>query len=345
MRDPWDSLTAFCDTFTCYSSALATWVACAEQDWEAVVEPGLWLTVTEAPGKLLGFAHFPPDLRARLGLIATGADDQAAAVEGVLAELARSGRVIVAGDGFNLPWHVAFGRVHAPHWFVLVDGAGGLTMYDPFACRNELGVQAVAREPVTRDALAQLLRALPADDPVHQLRERLALGDAPGPLEEHRHRWFVRGEVAAGRAPEGADGPDAVERLARHFRDHGHEPDAYAQADDIWSIARHRAFLAHHAQQVAERRGSGELAAWVSEHAAPLAKRWAHMAPLLMQARLALQAGRSASSSVPETLEELAARERTAGADSPPQATWVASPASAVASAGAAAARRWGEAL
>jgi len=124
--------------------------------------------------------------------------------------------------------------------------------------------------------------------------------------------WFIRAAPVDSRAPRGMHGPDAVLRLARHFREHGQRVEAYAQADDLWSIARHRAFLARYAQQVADRRDAGALAGWVSEHAAPLATKWGHIAPLLMQATLALGAGRSASASVPDTLELLAARERAA---------------------------------
>ena len=118
----WTRLTSFSDTFTCYSSALATWVAGEHERWERVVNPGLYLSVTEAGAGRFAFGHFPAGLRQTLGLSRTGADDPAAAVEGVLAELGRSGRVIVAGDGYRLPWHVAFERRHVPHWFVIVGG-------------------------------------------------------------------------------------------------------------------------------------------------------------------------------------------------------------------------------
>jgi hypothetical protein len=308
----WESLRSASNEFTCYSAAVATWIATDEEDWARFVNPGLWLTISEAGDGLFGFAYFPPELRAELGLVRTGADDVAAAVEGVREEVARSGRVIVAGDGFRLGWHVASGRRHLPHWYALVEGADGLEVLDPFACRNELGVQEAVRQPVARDALASMLLALPGDDPVHRLRETLALGDEMTDAGDHRHQWFVRGEVADLRTPNGVNGSSAVRLLADHFRVHGQDPSAYAQADDIWSIGRHRAFLARHASAVAARADDGMLAAWVGEHAEPLAKRWSHMAPLLMQATLAIGAGRAASASVPDALEELAGREQAA---------------------------------
>jgi len=307
----WDDLSELSETFTCYSAAVATWVAHDLGSWRSVVNPGLTLTVVDAGQRLFGFAHFPPTLRAELGLVRVGVEEGPAAVAGVLDELAKNGRVIVAGDGFRLPWHVAHDRRHVPHWFVLAGTADRLEAQDPFACRNELGVQRIARTPIAHEDLAELLIGLPGGDPVLELRERLALGDDCA-VPSGRCQWFVHSEVSGSRAPEGAQGRDAALALAASFREHGQEPHAYAQADDIWSIARHRAFLARHAADVAADTHDDALASWVTEHAEPLAKRWGHMAPLLMQATLALDAGRAASGSVPDMLEDLAAREHAA---------------------------------
>jgi hypothetical protein len=308
----WNRLTSFSDTYTCYSSAVATWAAHEREDWPSAVNPGLTLTILGAPDGLFGFAHFPPGLRAQLGLVRIGAAEPGGeALEGVLGELERSGRVIVAGDGYRLPWHVACGTRHVPHWYVLAGTPDHLEVVDPFACRNELGVQEAARTILAREDLAELLVGLPGGDPVLALRERLALGDDHDP-PDGSCQWFVHGEVTDARPPAGGHGPDAVLMLARSFRERGQDPSAYAQSDDIWSIARHRSFLALHAAHVAKRTGNGELAAWVSEHGEPLAKRWGHMAPLLMQATLALSAGRAASASVPDTLNGLAEREQAA---------------------------------
>jgi hypothetical protein len=309
----WAELVAFSETYTCYSSAVASFLAHERRDWASVLNPGLTLTVIDGGEGLFGFAHFPPRLRAELGLVRVGLDGGGSeAVEGVLAELARSERVIVAGDGLRLPWHVAHGRRHVPHWYVLAGEPDRIEIVDPFACRNELGVQPATRLAISRQELPELLVGLPDGDPVLELRERLALGHYCGARRSGDCQWFVRGEVTDSRAPEGSEGPDGVLMLARHIREHAQDPRAYEQADDIWSIARHRAFLARHAAAVATRTADDVLAAWVREQVEPLAKRWSHMAPLLMQARLALGAGRSASESVPDTLEELAVLERGA---------------------------------
>jgi hypothetical protein len=308
----WACLTAFSETYTCYSSAVATWVAHRRKDWPSTVNPGLALTLVSAGDGLFGFAHFPPRLRTELGLVRVGFDRPGAeAPDGVLAELERSGCVIVAGDGFRLSWHMAHGRRHVPHWYVLAGAPDRLEVIDPFACRNELGIQQATRMPIAREDLAALLVGLPGGDPVLELRERFALGD-DCPAPSGGCQWFVRGKVADLCAPAGAEGSDAVLLLARHIREHGQDLRAYAQADDIWSIGRHRAFLARHAAAVAARSGDEALAAWVQEHGEALAKRWSHMAPLLMQARLALSAERAASTSVSDTLEDLAGREQAA---------------------------------
>jgi hypothetical protein len=330
--DVWEQLTAFSDMYTCYSAAIATWAAWDHGDWEPLVDPGLWLMVGERADGLLRFSHFRPGLRATLGLARTGMDGAATdAAAAALAEMRRCGRVIVAGDGFHLPWHVAFGRRHVPHWYVVVDAPEGPTVLDPFACRNDLGVQIASRRLVDEPELEQIIIGLPGDDPVLALREALALGDDAGLPPRLPYQWYVHGGVDEARAPGGpapadgamqsapadftvARGPDAVRLLAAHFRARGQEPSAYIQADDLWSIARHRAFWCRRAQQRAGVEADEALSHWVDEHAAPVAKKWGHIAPLVMQASLALRSGRAASGSVPDTLEQLAERERAAAA-------------------------------
>ena len=309
----WGALSALSESYTCYSAAVAAWVAHEREDWASLVNPGLALTVVPAAAGLFGFVHFPPELRSELGLTRVGmTGSRAQALEPVLAEVERSGRVIVAGDGFHLPWHVAHGKRHVPHWYVLSGEPGRLELIDPFACRNDLGRQQATRMPVAQEDLPEMLSGLPGDEEVLALRERFALGDdSPAPAGA-RCQWFVRGEVGDTHRPVGAEGAEGVLELARSFREFGQEPTAYAQADDIWSIGRHRAFLVGHASALVARSGDEELGAWVQGHGEPLVKRWGHMAPLLMQASLTLAAGRAASASVPDALEELAALEQTA---------------------------------
>jgi len=310
--DRWPELTEFSEEFTCYSAAIATWIALGDADWRAAIDPSLWLALMEHDDGLFGFGHFRPGLRAGLGLVRVGAGTAREAIEGIAQELSASGRVIVAGDGFALPWHVAYARRHVPHWFVIT---AEREILDPFACRNELGVQAATRMSVQDAQLPALTAALPAADPVYELREALAFGDLAPRRDGDEHQWFVQRDPGPSTAPSGPIGPEAVTRLARHFEDNGADASAYRQADDLWSIARHRAFLAKHLAQLATRSGDARLAAWVSDHGRPLAGRWAHIAPLIMQAQLALMAGRAPTGSVSRTLTELAQRESDAAGE------------------------------
>lgn len=307
----WAELAALSETYTCYSAAVAAWTALGGGDWRAAVDTGLELALLDEGDGLFGFVHFPAGLRARLGLARRSAAEPGAAVGAILAELERSGRAIVAGDGFFLPWHVAHGKRHVPHWFVLTGSAAGPVVADPFSARNNLGLQEAVLLPVEPSSLRDLARWGLADDEVVLLREAFALGDDTRPVPREPFQWFVHEPVEdVSPVAGGARGPDAIRRLARHFRERGGRADAYRQADDIWSVARHRAFLARRAAET----GAGE---WAREHLDPLAKRWSHMAPLLMQAVLAVGAGREPTGSVATTLDELAGREEAAAAAGP----------------------------
>jgi hypothetical protein len=303
----WDELVGFGETFTCYSSALAAWLAAGDEPWQAPLDGGLHLVLSEEPDALFGFSHFPTPLAARLGLARYGADDAADAQAAIRAQLEQDGRVIVRGDGLHLPWHVACGRRSVPHWFTLVRGEDGPEVVDPFDCQTELGRQRATRHALAWDERAGVAQGLPGDDAVLALREAFALGDDARPLPAQRFGWLA---AAAGQhasaAAHGLSGPAALRCLAQHFREHGEDPGAYRQADDLWSIARHRGFALRLAQAD---QADGD---WVAEQLAPLVARWAHVAPLLMQARLGAQAGRAPSASLPDTLDELAAREQAA---------------------------------
>jgi len=220
------------------------------------------MRLTEEADGLFGFAYFPPRRRAELGLVRIGTDDEREALDGVGDELARSGRVIVAGDGFHLPWHVGAGRHTCPTGSCSPRRATGgeLEIADPFACRNELGVQQPTRHAVASGELAGLLPALPGDNPgPHAAR-------AAGARRRHRRRdrpplpVVRRRRGPASSASRTASTGRGRSRPRAPLRERGQDPSAYLQADDIWSIGRHRAFLVRYAQRLAAERGNAALA-------------------------------------------------------------------------------------
>jgi hypothetical protein len=311
----WDDVLAWGDAFTCYSSALAVWLAADDAAWATTLSSDLHLALSEEGDGLFGFAHFGPGFAATIGLTRRGADAADEAAASIRAELEAHGTVIVTGDGFQLPWHVAHGRQHVPHWFALVAGDDGPEVLDPFEYRTELGMQRATRLPVSWTQLAGIIAALPGDDPVLALREAFALGLDDRPLSSQRFSWLARSAGGPGSpVPGAATGPAALRRLAAHFREHGADAGAYRQADDLWAIARHRAFFARWAEA---RAPTAAWTDWVTDHVAGLAARWQHVPPLLMQARLSVGAGRRPSASLPEVLGELADRESAAAADRP----------------------------
>ena len=131
LAGPWEALTDLSETYTCYSSALATWTAVRLPSWRELLDPGLHLGLVEADDLLFGFSHFLLGLAQTLGLVRRSTDAHNEAVEAIVAESKRNHRVIVAGDGFNLPWHVAHARRHVPHWFVVAATGDGPTVGRP----------------------------------------------------------------------------------------------------------------------------------------------------------------------------------------------------------------------
>lgn len=308
----WEDVAPLGELCTCYSSAFAVWAAFGQAPWRKAVNSGLHLAVVETDGLHFGFSHFPAELGRTLGLARCSSDDPTAAVASILDELAASDRVVVAADGFNLPWHVAHHRRHLPHWFVIARRDGDVAVVDPFTCRNDLGLQRPFFEKIDEGDLASLVAAVPLSDPVVALRETFALGVDDRPLAPAAFRWLRHTDVPKATPPQAIEGAAAIRVLADHFRRYAARLDAYRQADDLWSIARHRAFLSHCSAQA-----GGELRRWNEEYGDPLARRWGHVAPLLMQAVLALEGGRTPTTSLPDTLDELAGREERAAAALP----------------------------
>lgn len=249
---------------SCFGAAMAVYLERTGRDWLPVIGSSAELSLKPLGGGRYVFRHLPAGLRAdgaALDLVRAGADDPAAAVAGIEAELRARGAVIVCADAFGLPWTPAHGRRHGTHWIV-VDAAWHVT--DVFEATAEAGQDRPWSGWTDRDTLAGWARATPRLDPVARLQERHAFGDdgdesgsrdqtqdenragdrdhgARG-MENATFQWFRRRrpEEPAPR-PCGAgwlSGAAALGELAAHFEAHGARPEAYCQAEELWMAAR-----------------------------------------------------------------------------------------------------------
>ncbi|MFJ2581770.1 hypothetical protein [Kitasatospora aureofaciens] len=306
------AIAAWAETLTCYTAAAGSWLAYDRSNWWRPFAAGGPYLAIEPVGDRFRFHHHPRPLCHSLGLSLRTAPHWSGAADGILGELARSGRVVVAGDTFSLPWHPGFGRARAPHWFVL--SGDPLVADDPLGLTGELGRQQPVRVPVPADGLAGLCAALPPGSPVYELRESAVLG-TPDPQVGPAYRWLVQdGVVGAPELPpaDRMGGADALTALAAHFAQHAGEPDAYEQADDLWQALRQREFVA---KALAEERAAGvpvpDPDAWTE-----VLGLWRTLPPLLLHARLLARSGRvgRSATALPETLHRLAEAEaRCAG--------------------------------
>ncbi|MBB5953680.1 hypothetical protein FHS29_000250 [Saccharothrix tamanrassetensis] len=293
----WAALAAYRDAFTCYSAAVAASSALSRPDWRDTIDLRLTLALTGEPAGLFGFAHFAPGFAGRVRLARAGTDSADEALDRITAALRRAEPVVIAGDARWLPWQHA--RESAPHWFTVVAHPEGVEVLDALAMRTAHGEQRPTRTVVPIGDLPGLLLSVPVGDPVFALRERFALGDDAGP-PVHRYRWAEIGDGPVGPAPQGIRGPDALRVLARHFREHATEPDAYRQVDDLWSVARHRACAVRRAAELGP--GSHD---WTQRYGRELDRRWAQVAPRAMYAAMSGGAGAPALSDLLDDLAEL----------------------------------------
>ena len=293
---------------TCYTAALGTWIAAdAERWWRPLLASGPVLRVRPS-GELFAFDHHAAAPCPALGLSLRTACDWAAAWAGLCAEAGARGRVVVACDTFSLPWQPGYARSHAPHWIVLRAAGDAWLVDDPLELASETGRQRPVRVSVAASDLEHVLRALPAGDRVHALRESSVLG-LDDPRLGEPYRW-----LAADRAPVPAQplaaapavSAASLALLARHFRDHGSDPAAYRQADDMWQALRQRELAAAAARREDGAPGMPQAAAWEQVLLA-----WRKLPPLLMLAGLSAGTARSAKQSgrLADALDQLAEAE------------------------------------
>lgn len=281
-------LSSWATTFSCYTAALAVWLA-QRQDrwWRPLLTGGPVLAVTPAADGLLRFEHHPrPPLEA-LGLAVRQAGDWATARDGQQAELAERGALIVCGDVYNLPWQRGYQHWHSPHWFTIVPDGGRQQIVDPLAMITSEGPQHPCLVPVDPAMIARWALAPPGYAPVHRLRELSMAGYEPPGLGG-RYRWLESdwaprsGQHAPGRLA----GSAAVSQLAARFRAAGPDDPLHAQADDLWQALRQRELLLAAAQA-----DPGLVPPTVAEHWRRAVTGWRRIPPALLRARLRGRAG------------------------------------------------------
>jgi hypothetical protein len=282
--------SAFADwgpALTCYTSALGVYLAADDNRWwRLLAGGGPYLSVSRGPAGLLQFQHHPSPPALLLGLRARGADDWGAAWAGISDELDAVGRVIVAADGWHVPWLTAHGRKHGPHWFVLARHDGGYVVDDPLDHVDDRGRQFPVRVHLDEADLRRCCRAL-ADPPPHLvLREEATLGSSASAFGS-AYRWLVAGERVLGK-PEAPARHGALE-LADWFERGAAGLDSYRQADDIWQALRQRELLV----RVLEIEGRlGELVGLPPpEPWQRVTELWRRLPPLLVHAQLLARTG------------------------------------------------------
>jgi hypothetical protein len=282
-------LSRWGEVLSCYTAALAVWLAVREDRWwRPLLAGGPVLAVTPDADGLLRFEHHRRPPLAALGLTVRYTDYWAAAHAAYQAELARSGALIVCGDVHNLPWQRGHRRWHASHWFTVVRHDHDWLVDDPLAMSTLAGPQQPSRTPVRPGQLARWSLAPPAYSPVQRLREWSMAGYEPPGLDA-RYRWLTAGEVPGSERP--ADparlaGADAVTALADRLRVGSTGDPVYRQADDLWQALRQRELLVAAAEVDADLLPPAAAEQWRRAIAG-----WRRIPPVLMHARLRAEAG------------------------------------------------------
>lgn len=232
---------------SCYTANLAAYLRRLRTDADRWVARSVRLAVgtDHAEPELLAFSHHAWPVNAlpsgeALGYRAAAGTD--AAFEGIAAELAATGAVLVVADGARLPWSPS-GAAPAPH-FVLVDGRTGGCWHvvDEFSALAAGGLQ---HEPfsgwVPDAALLHMIAPVTPIRPEQRLRNRLAFG-APVPVPPpERFLWLATGAQTAEALAGGwtTDPAAALDVLAGRLAATIGMTTDDRLLEDVWAAAQH----------------------------------------------------------------------------------------------------------
>jgi hypothetical protein len=254
----------------------------------------------------------------------------------IVAECRRSGLVIVSGDTYRLPWSVAHGRRHAPHWFV-VDSAEAtgrsLHVVDPFAYIDDLGTQ----EPHHGWINMEVLGTPPPLCPAISYRGLWAFGleDPLPPAPPCVIEWFEAAEPAQGTScephtlldllasgcayycgssvrpdlTEWTVGAQALSALADWARDRLDDARLYVVSDDLWVSHRNRLLFANALGRVAALVRRPDLRRLADDIRDVLAPEWSAIPRVMRYNAACLERGRPPRRIVIDLLQQVAERE------------------------------------
>ena len=301
-------LTAWSEKLTCYTAALGEWLARERGAWWRPLVAGGPILSIRPHGGYLRFHHNPASPAATLGLELRTASSWPEAEAGIEAELERAGRVVVAADGWALPWHPAYGRRHLSHWLLAERRSGVLELHDPLELLSEHGNQKATRVVVRGGAESVFRAELDLTTP-ERLREAAALGcDDPG--DAASYRWLVADADPGPPAAAPDETPAAIASLADYFERHAGRPHAYEHLLDVWQAARQRALVVAALEAEAGRRPRRAKLPDVGRWRA-VAAEWAELLPFVMYAGMLAAGGTTGASAkaIVERLRKLATME------------------------------------
>lgn len=331
------------DLLSCYTASVAWYLRCcgADPDWALGLQLFTAIRIVSENPPTCAFVHYHTPLLGTapthyLELRRRWTTSVEEACEAIASECRRSGLAIISGDAYRLPWSVAFGRRHAPHWFVVdfVEPAGrALHVVDTFAYVDDLGTQ----KPYDGWTTLDVLGIPPALCPAELYRGVWAFGreDPLPPAPAGSIEWFEAAAPAHGIAcnPDAllnllasgcswydgsslrsdlADwlvGVSALFALVAWVGDRLDDRRLYVASDDLWVAYRNRLSFANALGRAAAFAGRPDLHQLAEQVRDVLAPAWSAIPRIMRYNASCLDRGRSPRRLVVDLLRQIAEQE------------------------------------